>query len=402
MPWNRLGHESNAIEAIYGAIKSILGRPTMGDCARGSDMTGYVMLCRHGQHENGTLTPTRTGGPYQIAAVGSRLAEELGRSSPPGRGPINLTSAHCAESPEARETLGRLLAAAKIALPVGSNRTPVNVNGDSVDIAQALTSAPDQTPHEVKTLAKGLAELAKDDTAVLLVGHQPQLSRLADELLRRGKRRWPPLIATPIDHSGIVCIAIEEKRRCATWIAWAISFDDAAAADAVREKISRKMDTARTFGGLLTLSLTVILGVLFDVAKFRDLGDRQWAVQISGAIYLIAAILFLSAMYAYDSLLMPQRFWGETPAGKGASQRRRRWLVERPPSSSAWVLYQNMMRIWSLRFTAAVVLVGIATSLVGYAALRIKLWVLLPAAVVLVLSLVWWLARTRPVLGSND
>jgi hypothetical protein len=48
-------------------------------------------------------------------------------------------------------------------------------------------------------------------------------------------------------------------------------------------------------------------------------GDRLWALQVSAGLYLLAAILLVSAMYAYDSLLMPQRFWGSRPLEMAAA-----------------------------------------------------------------------------------
>lgn len=187
-----------------------------------------------------------------------------------------------------------------------------------------------------------------------------------------------------------------------SWIAWAISDDDAQAAQAVREKIARKMDTAKTFGGVLTLALTVILGVLFDSQQFNDLDARKWAVQVGAALYLVAAVLYLATMYSYDTLLMPQRFWGETAAGRRVRQKRRRWLVERPPSSSAWVLYQNMMRIWRNLFTVASGLVIVATALLAYAALRVPWWMVLIVTPPAAALLSWWLLYSRPILGSED
>jgi hypothetical protein len=177
---------------------------------------------------------------------------------------------------------------------------------------------------------------------------------------------------------------------------------DMDAFEAVREKIGRKLDVAKTFGGLLTLALTVILGALLDPTKLPGFGDRLWALQVSAGLYLLSAVFFMSAMYAYDSLLMPRRFWGEAPAGRGEHRRSRRWLVERPPSSSAWILYQNMMRIWTYRFTVAVVVVLIATGLLGYGALRVNTFALVATTMVAAPVVFWWLWRTRPVLGSND
>jgi hypothetical protein len=53
-----------------------------------------------------------------------------------------------------------------------------------------------------------------------------------------------------------------------------------------------------------------------------------------------------------------------------------------------------MVRIWTHRFTAAVILVGIATGLLGYVALRVDPLVLFIAAVAAVPVLVWWVWRT--------
>lgn len=86
---------------------------------------------------------------------------------------------------------------------------------------------------------------------------------------------------------------------------------------------------------------------------------------------------------------------GETPEG-------RRWLVERPPSSDAWVLYQNMMRIWRNLFVVASVLAFCGTALVAFAALRVNYIVVLIVGMLASLLLAWWWWHSRPLLGSQD
>jgi hypothetical protein len=53
---------------------------------------------------------------------------------------------------------------------------------------------------------------------------------------------------------------------------------------------------------------------------------------------------------SYDALLMPRRFWGESPFG---ADKRPGWIVERPPSSASWILYQNMLHVWKRQFIPA-------------------------------------------------
>jgi hypothetical protein len=118
-------------------------------------------------------------------------------------------------------------------------------------------------------------------------------------------------------------------------------------------------------------------------------------------LYLLAAGLYIVTMYNYDSLLMPTRFWGEAAPRSGRRPASRRWLVERPPSSDAWVLYQNMMRIWRNLFTVASALGFAATVLFAFAALRISGWVAAGSGAAALL-LAWWIYRSRPIIGSED
>jgi hypothetical protein len=66
------------------------------------------------------------------------------------------------------------------------------------------------------------------------------------------------------------------------------------------------------------------------------------------------------------------------------------------PVPDARVLYQNMMRVWRNRFTAASALTFIATVLFGFAVLGIEGW-LAGLALVAGSVLVWWWHRSRPL-----
>jgi hypothetical protein len=175
--------------------------------------------------------------------------------------------------------------------------------------------------------------------AVLVVGHQPQLSWLSDWFTRRDRgRRWQPWRSgpVPVAHGEIICLAVAETprrwwRRSGGWtghVLWSITPDDKPALADVQEKVKSKMETAKLLSGVITLVVTALLGVLLDRAKLDGLGmvtatpfglealrfSGQLAVQIAFGLLMGALGLYLMTMYAYDSLLMPTRFWAELPA----------------------------------------------------------------------------------------
>src|SRR6185503_1792000 len=99
-----------------------------------------------------------------------------------------------------------------------------------------------------------------------------------------------------------------------------------------------------------------------------------------------------------DTLLIPVRFWGSrAPRTPDPDSWKREhpspdWLIRRPPSSSAWVLYQNMMRIWNYTFIPAVWLTGAALITLCQSIMRLRRitdwWVVLAGALFALLVLV--------------
>jgi hypothetical protein len=368
----------------------------------------YILLCRHGQHRDGKLIKKVLEdhtSEYPCDVVGKKLSEQLAVSRG-GRDAMTVSSLFCSEEPEACESLERILTTLGASGIV--DETGAFTNDKGLDIS--ITKLPELNPsvtldrEAVEDLTNKLRSATKDGpNTALVVGHQPLLSRLADSLLRPAHPwRRPRHAPVPLDHAGIVCVGLSDDKPSASWLIWAISYDDSDAADKVRQKIERKMESAKLLGALITVGLSVLFGVLFDQAKVDSLGARGWAVQTAGALFLLAAVLYLATMYAYDTLLMPQRFWGERRATKRDHPSRRRWLVERPPSSAAWILYQNMMRIWNTRFTVASVLMVAGTALLGYAALDVNFRLVLLAGPPVMALLLWWLWWSQPVLGSED
>jgi hypothetical protein len=263
-----------------------------------------------------------------------------------------------------------------------------------------------------------------------VVGHQPQLSRLSERFVRR-RLSWARR-AVPISSSEVVCLRLERTgwrpghKQWRGRLVWTLAADDRAALEQIAGKVRGKMESAKLLSAVITLVLTALLAVLLDPRRWEALagtgGDpvraslRGWsysgqaAAQVAFGMLLAALALYLLTMYAYDRLLMPTRFWAERRRERARWsdvarpwrwRPRTAWLPRRPPSSSAWVVYRNMQRIWFCLFTPANVLVALALVVLASALLRVQgaTWISVAAVLVVVAAWRWWF---RPVLGSED
>jgi phosphohistidine phosphatase SixA len=244
--------------------------------------------------------------------------------------------------------------------------------------------------------------------AVLVIGHQPQLSWIAETLTGA---------AEAVAGAEILCLEVCEARSVAVpprrcWrLVWALT-PSAVAQEALpelRDKIKSKMDVAKLLGALIIAVLGWIGGKLLEPNTQQFLQSPRGYIFAAGIACLFGALgLYLVTMYAYDRLLMPTRFWGES-----ARVRENSPIVRRPPSSAARVLHQNMIRVWNRMFLPATILVVTGLALFaasvflpmfvsnGYPADR-------PLAVLLVLLILaavcaryLWVS-VYPRLGSED
>lgn len=224
------------------------------------------------------------------------------------------------------------------------------------------------------------------------------------------------MVGAPFSLGEIVCIRFASHSRLhrSSRIRWTISSEDESAIAEIRDKIKSKMETAKLLGGLISVLIGALLGVFLDQAKMADLGAIKWAgitattaLGVSAVLLFLALILFVASYYSYDSLLMPSRFWVERrpPTGKRPREwlpkHRQQWLVRRPPSSAAWVLYANMMRVWTWLFTPATVCAGLALAVPAVVLMKPQWWVFLLILISVALTFGWW-GWFRPVLGSED
>ncbi len=158
------------------------------------------------------------------------------------------------------------------------------------------------------------------------------------------------------------------------------------------------MNTAKAFGAVLT-------AVLVFVGQEFDPQPAPWAVWQAVAItsFAVSIVLYLVALFFYDSLLLPRRYWGAKLPRR--TRRRALQLLLRPPSSAAWVLFQNMLRVWHRLFVPATFAAGIAVAATIVALVQPQgpyAWGGAIAAAAVAVAVAWWAWLSHPVLGARD
>jgi hypothetical protein len=357
--------------------------------------TRYVFLMRHvagyKSHHSGVGEEERSAehpalllsGVRAACSVAYRLHETI-QQLPPDR---QVSLGETWHAPGSEPTATANIVADRAGLegpPVDRRLGPSRFfPGGGPEAAAALTSLVDAiNRHHSTTTAN----------ALLIIGHEPQMGWLAHRLTNRD---------VPVDRGELLCLARSADDR--HWrLRWTIHPDDRVAAAVIQEKIKSKMDAAKVMGAFITALVTFVLG---QFLAHPNVVGGAWILRVvTIALLLAAASLFFVALFLYDSLLMPSRFWG---AGVPRERERRLpgRLVDRPPSSAAWVLYQNMVRIWNRTFVPAVYAVGLALITFCQALLKpdrlIEYWVI-PSGLVGALLVVAWAKLNRPQLGAQD
>jgi hypothetical protein len=230
---------------------------------------------------------------------------------------------------------------------------------------RALT---DQSRIQIKSAAKELsaATPSGERGLVLVVANSPQIDWVAEELLAK---------SVAIGRGEVIGISQRHRRR--RWalrgsreLLWTIGPSEASAIIDLRDKIRSKMDTAKFLGAFITALVTFVLSKRFDT--HNGIALNAGLLNVQGMLWLIttaglglAAFLCFAAVACYDGLLMPIRFW-ESSARRSRMRLRGSsttgGLVRRPPSSAAWILQQNMVRVWNRLVVAAMIMLGLALS----------------------------------------
>lgn len=378
----------------------------------------YLLLMRHGRDPAGA-------GNADVSSVGQRLAQtvkEIRAGLPEQR--IELHCVLHGPSIDAKETARIVRAALDPALslsmnskvefdstcasPYSGNKYGQELKGALRQVRQTIHAADHATPRK---------------NGFIVVGHEPLMSTIASKLSG---------VPAPLSNAEILCVAIRRPilpSSCDidTWrwrhawrkwaLAWSIAPSDPETEDALRSKVASKMQVAGILGAAVTAALVFLLQNLFEErGNVADLPAQMPVLlrYISALLLLIAAVLYFATLYFCDVLMMPRRFWAEArhrrfwfDARPSADlSNRAKWLVLRPPSSSTWIIYQNMTRVWRVFFMKACYAL-----LLGLVILCISLFKpdscrdlisLATYFVVGVLALLGYLWLRRPRLGATD
>jgi phosphohistidine phosphatase SixA len=199
---------------------------------------------------------------------------------------------------------------------------------------------------------RGPDELEWNGRAIVLVGHQPQLTAIADGVLRRSWRK-PVRRALPLPVGGGEAACL----RLGTWprLRWMLSEKSDVGAE-LKDKLRSKVETAKFFLGALAVNAAILL----NTSVWSTAGPSQLWVLAGGGLLIFAGLLLaVATLLGYDALNMPPAFWSE--AGSGG--RRDAPLpcdvdppsrsVLRPPSEASVVLFFEMVKTWTRFFVPA-------------------------------------------------
>lgn len=243
----------------------------------------------------------------------------------------------------------------------------------------------------------------------LFVGNDPVVSMIAGQLA------GPIALA----HGELACLRRKKRRlpgRPRYRLLWTAAAHDEEDLEAIQGKVKSKISTAGALG-------TVLTGLLVFLLKdgVEEMTRWSWPALLA---FLGAALLYFVALFYYDSLSMPSRFWAPSPrliTGRSASLVERlggrmalalattstglltvamlgsdgRWspawssvpgwayavaapafaclvawmssarrpLLLRPPSSNTRMLHATMVHVWKWVFLPATVLAGLGVAL---------------------------------------
>lgn len=275
----------------------------------------------------------------------------------------------------------------KVITEDGSNRL---VKGDSEDRSTAANGGHvngkeernhEDTGKDSRNLHPSIELRKKSDEnlAIILIGHQPQLTMIARALLDKSlqgkswKKPWHklrkifpnnslPANVLPLGNSEIACIELGDNPR----LLWLLTEKPNDLLIELKAKIASKYDVAKFFLGALVVGTGLTLGEA--IWKLPEPIDKILAG--CGAFAALVSLGFTAAtLFSYDRLLMPQEFWLGDGNGRKShrwSPVRRlrgthmegkppRWTVSRPPSQAHLILFYEMVHTWTHFFIPAIV-----------------------------------------------
>ena len=398
------------------------------------DTPRYVFLMRHAKHDQGQLTVEALAHIRSLAARFSEWVQAEWRTQPERTVRLWCTST----SAEVQETADMLTRDVLVHLRQGEGKDehypfacplpgkpamgrpddgrrpwmPALIPASATagrDPGKVLSAySPDKLAFRalcawLEASRAGLDQARRTGTdAPLVVGNDPLIGWAASKLTGRD---------TPVARGELICL-VSERRPGTRWrLLWTLSEDGEAEAEAIRTKIKSKMNTAGALGAVI-VGLTTFL--LQNSLQHKPTA-WQW---LAFAALAVSAGLYFAALFLYDTLQMPSRFWSSRFPSRSRNEgrlrataarlRHGRSSVARPPTSTARVLQASMVQIWAWIFTPATILAGAGVACLALGAsghsgpVDLRPWQILIAIFVLAALAATWVAWQRPNLGASD
>jgi phosphohistidine phosphatase SixA len=350
----------------------------------------WTGIMRHGQAfrpaDNRARQSSLTkAGLADAAAVARRLAETL---SEDGIDPRKVAVV-CAPSAEARDTA--------TALTKGLGAAGVIVELPALDPSTWTHRSSEEPADRWQKIHKEILKLNNGKRAFVIVGHDPQVSWLLHHLVDLGGGGQRSAGPMPLGRGELAMLAGPPGKPRLRYV---ISPSDQKLIEELQAKIKSKMDSAKLLGAFLT---ALLVFAARELASAEDPPSwHPWLGGLGLVLLAMATAAYFVTMFRYDELLMPVRMW---PSPRGSDSSLPRGFAVRPPTSASWILYQNMMRVWSNAFVPGTVLGGCGSIAVTVALARPqdRWWLAVGVSIAAVLGVTWLVWHVaRPNLGVSD
>jgi hypothetical protein len=228
---------------------------------------------------------------------------------------------------------------------------------------------------------------------LVLVGHQPAIDWFLDG-------RVDEDVAVALGEVAALIRVRGTRGRWHLW--WVITPQSQNALPDLREKIQSKMTVLAVLAGFSTAVLAATAIELAGNAVARP--ETRLLMLAAIALFFASAVVQIGTLLAYDRLMMPHRFWrtrqppalrspGNLPTG----------VVERPPSSAGWVVYQESVRLWRWAVNAFIVAgAGVLVLLAAVACNDLESVVVAGVAAIIVLLALICRRELPPDTGAPD
>ena len=269
---------------------------------------------------------------------------------------------------------------------------------------------------DVSSMRDALSREANETDVIVVVGHDPSMSWLLHSFLGgtaassfwfRSERSSPPAPPGVGFRPRRACRSAAAKWSCSDRIrtnfrpAGRSLLTPRLSSLSFKTRFDRRWNRPSNSGAFVTALVAFAVTAILQVSPSGIPDLLAW---IGTGMLSLAVIAYFATLFHYDSLLMPISMWSSTaPSGHRA---RAIGILARPPSSAAWVLFQNMQLIWLRGFTVACAFATLGGVLVALGVSEPSGWrgwllaTVLVIATVVLGATIW--RRNRPALGVND